>query len=79
MASLNDQPTWDDATLRTMMNLVEGIASKKVVILRVIPGSGKSTFAETIKILVYHKNRIFDKIKFLTLFGMVLRSDSESA
>ena len=27
----------------------------------------------------YHKNRIFDKIGFLTWFGLVLRSDSESA
>ena len=36
-------------------------------------------FAETVKILVYHKNRSFDKIWFLTWFGLVLRSDSESA
>ena len=49
MASLNDQPTWDDATQRVMMNLVEGTAKKKVVILRAIPGSGKSTLARTIQ------------------------------
>ena len=36
-------------------------------------------FAETVKILAYHNNLIFDKIGFLTLFGLVLTSDSESA
>ena len=49
MASLSEQPTWDDATHRVMMNLVEGTARKKVVILRAIPGSGKSTLARTIQ------------------------------
>ena len=49
MASLSDQATMDDETHRVMMNLVEGNAKKKVVILRAIPGSGKSTFARTIQ------------------------------
>ena len=50
MASLNIQPTWDDATLSVMMNLVKDTEeNKQVVIFRGIPGSGKSTLARTIQ------------------------------